>query len=155
MNTWEEWRKHRQEVSSTHIPPLTTMTISEISHWLTRFILEARKKSGDPYPCNTLHHIVVGIMRHLRCCGRDIDILKDNEFREFRASLDSEMKSCGIGSQAEVISKEEEYGRKDSWETPVHKLSLTLWCSTVVSVLSYTVGRSTSSFAILHAKLNW
>ena len=56
MNTWEEWRKHRQ-VSSTHIPPLTTMNVSEISHWLTCFILEARKKSGDPY---TLHHILVG-----------------------------------------------------------------------------------------------
>ena len=65
INTWEEWRKYRQEVSNTHIPPLTTMHVSEISHWLTRFILEARKKSGDPYPPNTLHHIVVGIMRHL------------------------------------------------------------------------------------------
>ena len=70
----EEWRKHRQEVSRTRIPPLTTMHVSEISHWLTRFILAARKKSGDPYiyPPNTLHHIVVGIMRHLRCSGRDI-----------------------------------------------------------------------------------
>ena len=48
INTWEEWRKHRQEVSNTHIPPLTTMHVSEISHWLTRFILEARKKSIHP-----------------------------------------------------------------------------------------------------------
>ena len=89
------------------------MHVSEISHWLTHFILEARKKSGDPYPPNTLHHIMVG-MRHLRCSRRDIDILKDAEFHEFRASLDSEMKrlqSCRIGSQkrqAEVISEEEE-----------------------------------------------
>ena len=98
INTWEEWRKHRQEVSSTHIPPLTTMNVPLVDTLHSG----SQEKEWGPYPPNTLHHIVVRIMSHLRCSGRDIDILKDTEYREFRASLDPEMKrlrSCGIGSQ--------------------------------------------------------
>ena len=54
-------------------------------------------------------------MRHLRWTGKPhIDIFRDEEFAEFRASLDAEMKrlqSQGIGSkkrQAEILTEDEE-----------------------------------------------
>ena len=85
------------------------MTDTELSHWLTRFVLEVRKKNGDLYPPNTLHHIVAGLQRHLRWSGRPIDLFKD-----FQSALDAELKRIagkGIGAkkrQAEVITEEEE-----------------------------------------------
>ena len=50
-------------------------------------------------PRNTLHHIVAGLMRHLRLSGRVIDLFRDAEFGDFCASLDSEMKRL----QREVV----------------------------------------------------
>ena len=85
-----------------------------MSYWMTHFILEVRKKNGDPYPPNTLHHIIAGLMRHIKQAGRVIDFFKDSSFTQFRASLDAEMKrlqSEGLGSrkrQAEIITEEEE-----------------------------------------------
>ena len=62
MNLWNEWTKHRLLTTSTHIRPLVEMTTEEMQYWMTRFILEARKKDGEEYPPNTLHHIVCGLM---------------------------------------------------------------------------------------------
>ena len=70
------WSKEREQTTHTHIPSLSTMTVAQLSHWMTRFILEARKKNGDPYPPNSLHHIVTGLMRQLRWSGRVIDFFQ-------------------------------------------------------------------------------
>ena len=60
---------------------------------MTRFILEIRKKNGDEYPPNTLHHLICGIMRFLRQNGNpQLDFFKDAIFADFRCSLDGEMK---------------------------------------------------------------
>ena len=93
---------------------LTCMTNKQMSHWMTCFILEARKRDGTVYPPNTLHHLVAGVQRRLRQNGHILDIFKDAEFSEFRASLDAEMKRLqgeGVGSQkrqAEIITPAEE-----------------------------------------------
>ena len=91
------------------------ITVNQLQHWLCRFILEVRKKDGNPFPPNTLHHIACGIMRYLRINGKPgIDIFKDKEFARFRTVLDSEMKrlqSSGLGSgqrKAEPITYDEE-----------------------------------------------
>ena len=115
LNLWEEWRKHRMQISNTNIAPITELAPSMLQYWLTRFILEVRKRNGSVYPANTLHHICCGLMRHLRQSGQpEIDFFKDLAFSEFRLSLDAEMKrlqSEGIGSkrkQAEILSEAEE-----------------------------------------------
>ena len=97
------------------IPPLSQQNTSDLQHWLTRFILEVRKKNGHEFPPNSLHHICCGIMRHLRLNGKpSIDSFADSQFSDFKTSLDSEMKrlqSKGVGSlkrQAEVLTVEEE-----------------------------------------------
>ena len=90
------------------------MSNHKLQHWLTRFILEIRKRDESAYPPNTLYHICVGLMHHLRWNGKpNLDILKDPEFADFKAFLDAEMKrlqSQGIGSKrkAEVLTVEEE-----------------------------------------------
>ena len=109
------WRQYRISATRVTIPPLEEQSRYELQKWLTPFILEVRKKDGSEFPPNTLHHICCGIMRYLRWNGhRDIDILKDAEFADFRSSLNSEMKrlqSAGVGSkrkQAEPLTAEEE-----------------------------------------------
>ena len=115
IRLWEDWRAHRQLTTSVRIGPILQLTTSELEHWMTKFILEARKRDGSEYTPNTLHHITAGIMRHIRWNGQpSIDFFKGSEFSEFRASLDSEMKrlqGLGIGTtkkQAEIISEAEE-----------------------------------------------
>ena len=103
-----------ETVFNTTIPPLHLMNAAEQAYHLTRFVVEARKKDGNEYPANTLHHIITGIMRDLRWHGIHVDFFKDPEFADIRSTLDSEMKriqASGIGSrpkQAEIILEEEE-----------------------------------------------
>ena len=82
------------------------------------FILEIRKKDGNEFPPNSLHHLVCGLMCYLRHHGRpEVDSFKDPDFSSFRTSLDAEMKrlqSLGVGSnlsacrQAEILTKKDE-----------------------------------------------
>ena len=115
FNIWEEWRKHRQQCTGENIDELHELSIEMLQHWLIRFILEVRKKDGEVYQPNTLHHITAGLMRHIRWNGKPhVDLFKDAKFADFRATLDAEMKrlqSLGIGSKkkrAEILTEEEE-----------------------------------------------
>lgn len=89
---------------------------------MKRFIVEVRKKDGQPYPPETLYQIVVGLQRHLRQNGRIVDIFQELEFLDVKTTLDAEMKrlrSEGVGSvkkQAAAITEEQKIccGRKDS-----------------------------------------
>ena len=115
LNLWNEWRKYRYDKTGDVIKPLVDLDHTELEHWLIRFILEVRKKNGSEFPANSVHHICCGLMRHLRWNGQaTIDFFKDEQFVNFRASLDSEMKrlqSNGTGlkkRQAEVLTEDEE-----------------------------------------------
>ena len=114
-NVWFEWSNYCREVHSSQIPPLTEITPPQLQYWLTRFVLEVRKKNSTEYPSQTLHHLCSGLLRYLRQNGHlTLDIYKDSLFAEFRATLDAEMKRLqrlGIGSktkQAEPLTEEEE-----------------------------------------------
>ena len=81
------------------------MTVKEVDFWLTRFILEARRADGKPYPANTLYSIATGLMRHFKDNIKrfDLNILSKNDanFSSFRNALDSKMKKmtiAGIGT---------------------------------------------------------
>lgn len=117
IRLWNDWAENRNKHTNETVPPFDQLHDKGILQcWLTRFILEVRSKKGTEYTPNTLHHIVCGIMRHLRQnCGKyEIDFFKDPEFADFRASLDAEMKrlqSAGVGSikkQAEPLTMEDE-----------------------------------------------
>jgi len=115
VRLFDTWREHRMETTTADIPTLADMTKHQMQYWMERFVLEVQKKCGEVYPPNSLHHIVVGIMRHVRGTGQpSIDFFKDPEFADFRGSLDAEMKrlqQLGIGStkqQAETLTDTEE-----------------------------------------------
>ena len=110
---WKAWRESRIDCGYD-VPAILEMDSKTMAYWLTRFVLEVRKIDGCEYPPNTLHHIVCGLMRHLRNESKpDIDFFKDVEFSSFTASLNAEMKqlqSMGIGStrrQDEPLTEEE------------------------------------------------
>ena len=115
VNLWEQWRKSRQNQTDEQIDNIEALTNEKMDYWLTRFILEVRKKDGSEYPPNTLYHITAGLMRYVRWNGKpQIDFFKDASFSKFRATLDAEMKNLqrkGIGTKkkkAEIFTEEEE-----------------------------------------------
>ena len=68
MRLWNEWKAHRNAVSTVEIIPddITKMSTETLQYWMCRFVLEVRKKDGSVYPASTLHHLCYGVMRHLR-----------------------------------------------------------------------------------------
>ncbi|CAG2247963.1 unnamed protein product [Mytilus edulis] len=73
MNVWRGWAENRncnpmtgfEEFTCVPVDP-ETATVKELDFWLSRFIMETRRKDGTPYPPNTLMNISAGIQRHLR-----------------------------------------------------------------------------------------
>lgn len=119
-NVWKDWSKSRWARFPTHpseCPPHLYILASNpdhLNHWMTRFVLEARRLDGKPYPPNTLHQLVCGILRYIRELKPSVDFFKDKEFAGLRCTLDAEMKSLkaqGYGTvskQAEPLTTEEE-----------------------------------------------
>ena len=116
ISLWEQWRKARNSRSKEQVPSdICMLTTSQLlQYWLSRFVLEVRKKDGQEYPPGTLYHIVCGIMRFLRQNGKpELDFFKERLYADFRTTLDAEMKrlkQAGIGSekrQPEPLTKEE------------------------------------------------
>ena len=110
IGDWDEWIKHRSFIMETSLEsvPLPTdlsrAKLSDVDFWLSRFIVEARRKDKSPYPPNTLMQISAGIQRHLRDnLGRpDVNLFlkSDPTFASFRNTLDMRMKELtadGIG----------------------------------------------------------
>ena len=125
LNLWKEWITYRQQTTSdTIITEIKNMTNHQLQHWLTQFVLEVRKKDGCVYPPDSLHHICAGLIGYIRWNGKpEIDIFKNSQFANFRATLDGEMKRLqaqGIGSkrrQTEILTADEEemLWKKTTW----------------------------------------
>lgn len=87
--------------------------MDDINRWLSRFIVEVRKRDGYFYPPKSLYLLASGILRYMRENGYTLNFMneKDDRFIRFRRSLDAQMKlltSKGYGStvrQADPISR--------------------------------------------------
>lgn len=81
------------------------MNTEEMKYYLGRFIAEARKQDGQPYPPRSLYLISYGLLRHLRdkkVYDKIFLCTKTLEFSEFRKILDSRMKELlqmGFGTK--------------------------------------------------------
>ena len=89
----------------------------QLQKWLCRFVIEARKQDGEPYPPSSLQNLLSGILRYMRGLHGDTpDFLskKDWRFRELRGTMEavySDLRKKGIGAEVKhtpVITKEEE-----------------------------------------------
>ena len=119
QNVWatkvySDWASHRNGLPETimdvraPVPnkeELPKCDLPTMDYWLSRFIIETRRKDGTPYPPNTLTAITSGIQRYLKEeCGRlEVNLFKDDDphFYHFRAMLDQRMKELsqkGVGS---------------------------------------------------------
>ncbi len=98
IRVWEDWAESRSQRFLPGEKPLerdfTTLAAQDMDFWLSRFVLEIRKKGGEPYPPNSLYQICCGLLlRHLRQSNRaDVNILEDPRIQTFRKTLDAEMK---------------------------------------------------------------
>ena len=88
---------------------ITAIPKEKLGYFMELFVIEIQKKDESEYTSTTLHHLVAGLMRHLRKADVKIYIFQNEEFDKFRKTLDSEMKrirSIGDGTrkgQAEII----------------------------------------------------
>ena len=117
VNVWKAWSTHRRSTNSLRCPSHLLIMANnkwELNYWMTRFVMEVRRKDGQEYPPNTLHQICCGILRYVREITPEMDFFKDPAFSELQKTLDSEMKrlrSRGLGcnpKKADPISVEEE-----------------------------------------------
>ena len=75
FSIWEDWHSYGRETTKTRVA-LIELLDKGLNYWLSRFILEVKKKGNPPmeFPPNTLYHICCGIQRYLRRNGKsDID----------------------------------------------------------------------------------
>ena len=71
ISLWKEWRDDRNSRSEEQIPSdICALSPQVLQRWLSRFVLEVRKKGAAEYRPDTLYHIVCGIMRFLRQNGK-------------------------------------------------------------------------------------
>jgi hypothetical protein len=117
VKTFKEWRSARVYATGNPIPELENLTKpADINKWLGKFVVEARRKDGQPYPPKSLYMLCVGLLRYFRECGIHENFLdeKDSKFYEFRRILSarmSELTASGVGlcpKRAEPISAETE-----------------------------------------------
>ena len=116
IGTFNDWRGHRMIQTGCVIPEFVKFTAMDINQWLSKFVIETRRKDGKPYPPRTLYLLCVGLLRHLRENGVHLNFLddRDSRFYEFRRALSARMTELtfeGIGTttrQAEPISEETE-----------------------------------------------
>ncbi|KAJ8270845.1 hypothetical protein GJAV_G00119940 [Gymnothorax javanicus] len=94
---------------------LENMTLDQLGYFMSKFVLEVRKKDGCEYPPNSLFQIVMGIQSYIKTVSkRNVEFLQSDVFEEFRQVLDGEMKRLtrkGLGQnvkKAEAISVDEE-----------------------------------------------
>ena len=100
-----------------------------LNFWLQRFIVEIRRKDGNPYPANTLTQIVAALQSHLRSMfsNRQINFFKDDDivFREFRKTLDARMKVLTgqrIGVEKKRSDPVTEEDEQKMWDTGVFSM---------------------------------
>ena len=104
LNVWRDWavwrnaqmEKEPKDRKYSRVPQLEVRRPEddELGYWLSRFVLEIKKKDGSYYPPETLWSICCAIQRELREYKRDLHIFDeaDPAFFDFYKHLDSRMK---------------------------------------------------------------
>lgn len=103
FNVWREWARKRNALEDSFIGPYKGVPLDvgqageeELDYWLCKFVMEIRRKDGNPYPPHTLMQIVMGIQRYLRQqAGKPTICILDRSnstYSNFRSVLDYRIK---------------------------------------------------------------
>ena len=91
VNAFQSWMTEK-----LFLDDLSTISNERLNELVPRFILEARKANGDPYPATSLKNYVSGLQRHLRILnpsfGHSGSLLSGSEFKRIQTSLDNRFK---------------------------------------------------------------
>ncbi len=93
VNVWKEWSEYRRRTCESHLdapPHLFLCRRREVNNWLSRFVLEVRRKDGSLYPPNTLYQLCCGGLRYVREIKPELDIFRHTVVASFRKTLDAE-----------------------------------------------------------------
>ena len=78
-----------------------------LNHWLSYFVVEARREDSKPYPATTLYQLLAGLLRYARSknkeCPNFLD--KDTRFAELTGTCESVVRQLceqGVGCQYET-----------------------------------------------------
>ena len=87
LTVFNEWKAARNEMAikedsdiSIIRVELIEMTKDELCHSLSRFVLEARKRSGEDYPAETVYELIISLQLYLTSEGKEYKFLVDKEF---------------------------------------------------------------------------
>lgn len=70
MKTFKEWRSARIYSTGCEFPELENLTEpAEINKWMSKFVVEARRKDGQPYPPKSMYMLCVRLLRYFWECG--------------------------------------------------------------------------------------
>ena len=128
-NNWsrrvfDQWREQRNSGSSSStedeqcpVDLLEKPNAVLLNYWLSRFVVEARREDGNPYPASTIVNLLAGLYRYSKQCDPRCPNFMDKknpEFRELSCAQQvkfRELRKQGVGTvvkHAPVITPEEE-----------------------------------------------
>ncbi len=92
VHVWTSWANARNKRllsdEKRFNPDLCLLTTEEMKFWLSRFVLEVRKKNGDYYPPNAIYQLIPGLQRHLHGNGHaSIKLFDRTAFHDFLTTL--------------------------------------------------------------------
>ena len=121
LRTFTDWRNERNKQPATgdQCPTdlLENPEAEKLNFWLSRVVIEARRKDGEPYPARTLYLLLAGLLRYGRSksklCPNFMD-KSDVRFSELSGvceTVSRQLRKEGVGASvkhASIITPEEE-----------------------------------------------
>ena len=135
VKVWNSWAHERNTTripslqAAQDLPPIPLHTQfhnysdEDLSTFMARFVVEARKRDGSQYSRYSLEQLMCGLQRFLKESVRaDINIIESPKYSAFQKAYDAQLRQltkAGIGihqKQAEKITEEHEQQLWDSGE---------------------------------------
>ena len=122
LRVFRTWREQRNEHEDDKCPEtlLEEPQVELLNFWLSRFVMEARREDGKPYPPSSINNILSGLYRFSKTCVPKGMVCpnfmnrKDPLFRDLTGAIQvryRELRESGVGAMvrhAPVVTVEEE-----------------------------------------------
>jgi len=65
FQAWSDWRSTAKPEDPVPEDILGCVDAELLNKWLSYFVIEARRRDGAKYPCNTMNMLLSGLKRHM------------------------------------------------------------------------------------------